>query len=79
MGGAGAPDNLEKGFQTQVWLAVSNDPEARVSGHYFHHKRQARYLPAAKGVTVQEKFLALCEQITGVRFDNGQVRVQDNL
>jgi NAD(P)-dependent dehydrogenase (short-subunit alcohol dehydrogenase family) len=79
MGGAGAPGNLEKGFQTQVWLAVSNDSEARVSGHYFHHKRQAHYLPAAKDATVQEKFLTRCEQITGVRFDNGQVLAQDNL
>jgi NAD(P)-dependent dehydrogenase (short-subunit alcohol dehydrogenase family) len=79
MGGAGAPDNLEKGFQTQVWLAVSNDPEARVSGHYFHHKRQERYLPAAKEIVVQEKFLTLCEQITGVSLDNGQVLAQDNL
>lgn len=69
MGGEGAPDSLEKGFQTQVWLAVSNDPQARISGHYFHHKRQAHYLPAANDNTVQEKFLALCEQITGVRFD----------
>jgi NAD(P)-dependent dehydrogenase (short-subunit alcohol dehydrogenase family) len=66
MGGAGAPDSLEKGFQTQVWLAVSNDQEARVSGCYFHHQRQDRYLPAAKDISVQEKFLALCEQITGV-------------
>jgi NAD(P)-dependent dehydrogenase (short-subunit alcohol dehydrogenase family) len=71
MGGIGAPDNLQKGFETQVWLAVSNDPEARVSGHYFHHKRQERYLQAAKDITVQEKFLALCDQITGVRFDAG--------
>jgi NAD(P)-dependent dehydrogenase (short-subunit alcohol dehydrogenase family) len=69
MGGAGAPDNLEKGFQTQVWLAVSNDADAKVSGGYFHHKKPDRYLPAAKDVTVQEKFLALCEGITGVRFD----------
>jgi len=68
MGGAGAPDDLEKGFQTQVWLAVSNDPEARVSGHYFHHKRRDRYLSAAGNPAVQEKFFALCEQITGVRF-----------
>lgn len=68
MGGAGAPDSLEKGYQTQVWLAVSNDPEARVSGCYFHHKRQARHLPAAEDTTVQEKFLARCERITGVRF-----------
>ena len=69
MGGAGAPDDLEKGFQTQVWLAVSNDSEARVSGHYFHHKRRDRYLAAAKDTDVQQKFLALCEQITGVRFN----------
>jgi NAD(P)-dependent dehydrogenase (short-subunit alcohol dehydrogenase family) len=68
MGGAGAPDNLEKGFETQVWLAVSNDPEATVSGHYFHHKKKATYLPAAKETAVQEKFLALCEKITGIAF-----------
>lgn len=68
MGGSGAPDDLEKGFQTQVWLAVSNDPEACVSGHYFHHKRQVRYLQAAKDAAVQEKLLALCEEITGIPF-----------
>jgi NAD(P)-dependent dehydrogenase (short-subunit alcohol dehydrogenase family) len=69
MGGAGAPDDLEAGYQTQVWLAVSNDPSATVSGHYFHHKRQAHYSPVANDATTQAKFLALCEQITGVRFD----------
>ena len=68
MGGAGAPDDLEEGFQTQVWLAVSNHPEAKVSGCYFHHKRQAHYLPAANDAAVQEKFLALCEKITRVSF-----------
>lgn len=69
MGGAGAPDNLEKGFQTQVWLATSNDPEAKVSGKYFHHKQQVPCLPAAKDVAIQDKFLALCEQITGVHLE----------
>ena len=69
MGGAGAPGNLEKGFQTQVWLAVSNDPQAKVSGRYFYHKTQHHYLPAATDVPVQEKFLAVCEQITDVRFN----------
>lgn len=72
MGGAGAPDSLEKGFQTQVWLATSNDAEARVSGQYFHHKRQDRYLPVAKEPGVQEKLLALCEQVTGVPFPDKQ-------
>jgi len=68
MGGAGAPDNLDKGFETQVWLAVSNDPEACVSGQYFHHKRKARFLPEAGDTDIQEKFLSRCEQITGVSF-----------
>ena len=68
MGGAGAPDNLEKGFQTQVWLAVSNDDGAKVSGHYFHHQKQSRYLHAANDIAVQDKLLATCEQITGVQF-----------
>lgn len=68
MGGRGAPDSLEKGVETQVWLAVSNDSEAKVSGRYFHHKHQSRCLPAAEDVAVQEKFLSLCEQISGVHF-----------
>ncbi len=72
MGGRGAPDDLQKGYETQVWLAVSNDPEARVSGRYFHHKRPAGYLPAVRDAAVQEKFLVLCEQITGVSFAQDQ-------
>lgn len=68
MGGPGAPDDLEKGFETQVWLAVSNDNKAKVSGRYFYHKREAKHHPEADKTALQEKFLALCEQITGVRF-----------
>ena len=67
MGGAGAPDSLEKGFATQVWLAVSNDAEATVTGRYFHHKKQAHFLPAAKDTVVQEQLLARFAQITGVQ------------
>jgi len=70
MGGVGAPDNLEDGYQTQVWLAVSDDPGACVSGRYFHHKKQARYQQSAGDAAVQEKFLAQCEQITDVRFND---------
>lgn len=67
MGGAGAPDNLEKGYETQVWLAVSKDANACVSGHYFHHKKQTKFLPIAKDIDVQEKLLADCAAITGVQ------------
>lgn len=69
MGGAGAPDSLEKGYETQVWLAVSDDAQAKVSGRYLHHKKSERYLPAADDINVQEKFLDLCAKISGVRFD----------
>jgi len=68
MGGPGAPDDLEKGFETQVWLAVSNDDRAKVSGRYFYHKREANHHPQADKIGLQEKFLAACEQITGVPF-----------
>jgi len=68
MGGRGAPDNLQKGYETQAWLAVSNDDQAKVTGRYFHHKREVRYNPEATDVSLQEKFLKLCEEITGVPF-----------
>lgn len=68
MGGSGAPDDLEKGYQTQVWLAASSDDRAKVSGHYFYHKQETDYNPAADDVSLQDEFLRLCEEITGVSF-----------
>lgn len=68
MGGPGAPDSLEKGFLTQAWLAVSNDPQARVSGCYFYHKEQKDHLPEAGDMNIQEKFLVLCAEISGISF-----------
>mgnify|MGYP003042912993 CR=1 FL=1 len=40
MGGHGAPDNLQKGYETQVWLAISNDDKAKVSARYFYHQKE---------------------------------------
>ena len=68
MGGAGAPDSLEEGFQTQVWLAVSEDEAAKVTGRYFHHKKEQPFLPEAGKPAVQEKFLAFCEKVSGLQF-----------
>ena len=45
MGGSGAPDDLQKGYQTQVWLAVSDDDAAKVSGRYFFHQREREHNP----------------------------------
>jgi hypothetical protein len=73
MGGPGAPGSLEKGIQTQVWLAVSNDEEAKVSGRYFYHKKERYHHPKADDDDVQERFLHLCEEACGVRFSRGGI------
>lgn len=66
MGGASAPDNLQKGYETQVWLAVSDD--AKISGQYFFHQNKSRYQEAADNVKLQEQFLDICKKVTGVEF-----------
>lgn len=68
MGGPGAPDDLTKGFETQAWLAVSNDEGARVSGRYFHHKKETGHNREADDMQLQGRFVSLCEKITGVPF-----------
>jgi NAD(P)-dependent dehydrogenase (short-subunit alcohol dehydrogenase family) len=67
MGGRGAPDDLELGSETQVWLAVSQDPAAMVSGAYFHHGRRQDAHPATHDVTTQAGLLAACEALTGTQ------------
>lgn len=68
MGGRGAPDDLQKGYETQVWLAASNDVEAMVSGNYFFHQKQRHHHPEADDVCLQEQFLDACKAITGISF-----------
>lgn len=68
MGGAGAPDDLQKGYETQAWLAVSNDKDAQVSGRYFFHKQQRSFNPEAADPGQQDEFLSVCEELTGVHF-----------
>ena len=66
MGGAGAPDDLDKGYQTQVWLAVSDDSNAKVSGQYFYHQKTARYNPTADDQKWQDQLILNCARLTGV-------------
>jgi NAD(P)-dependent dehydrogenase (short-subunit alcohol dehydrogenase family) len=47
MGGPGAPDDLRLGHLTQVWLATSDDRQARTSGGYWYHQRRAEPAPAS--------------------------------
>jgi NAD(P)-dependent dehydrogenase (short-subunit alcohol dehydrogenase family) len=66
MGGAGATDDLDAGHRTQVWLAVSDDPRATVTGGYFYHMRPRTPLPATRDVERQEALLAACKRYSGV-------------
>jgi NAD(P)-dependent dehydrogenase (short-subunit alcohol dehydrogenase family) len=66
MGGPGAPDDLAKGAETQAWLAVSNDPEALHTGRNYFHLRPRSTHPAASDLQVQNGFLDICEELTGV-------------
>lgn len=68
MGGQGAPDDLQKGYETQTWLAVSNDSRVKASGRYYHHQSERRYNPQAGDIMLQERFLSLCGEITGIPF-----------
>ncbi len=68
MGGAGAPDDLQKGYETQVWLASSEDEHVKVSGRYFFHRKESRVHADAENVTLQEKLLDRCFEISGIPF-----------
>lgn len=66
MGGPGAPDDLDAGHRTQVWLAVSTDPAAMVTGEYFFHMRPRTPLLAARDAERQEKLIEACKHFSGV-------------
>jgi NAD(P)-dependent dehydrogenase (short-subunit alcohol dehydrogenase family) len=66
MGGPGAPDDLEQGHLTQAWLAVSEEPAARVTGSYFYHQRRAEVSPAAQDPERQQRLLDGCRARSGV-------------
>jgi len=66
MGGANAPDDLDQGHRTQVWLAVGDEPEARVTGKYFRYMRPRAPDPQTASVELQDRLIAECERLSGV-------------
>jgi NAD(P)-dependent dehydrogenase (short-subunit alcohol dehydrogenase family) len=65
MGGPGAPDDLSLAPVTQAWLAVSDDPAARVTGQYFYHQNPRRVSSAALRTDLQDELLTYCAGLTG--------------
>ena len=66
MGGPGAPDDLDAAHRTQVWLAVSDDPAARVSGRYFYHMQRRQPNSIAEKADAQDALLGACERLSSV-------------
>jgi NAD(P)-dependent dehydrogenase (short-subunit alcohol dehydrogenase family) len=65
MGGAGAPDDFDMGYLTQTWLAVSDDPAARTSGGYWHHRERQSPAADAADPAFQDRLLTTLAKLTG--------------
>ena len=66
MGGQSAPDDLQKGYETQLWLATSEENIAKVSGKYFFHQQQQKSYSAITNTDFQQKLIAICKNRSGV-------------
>jgi NAD(P)-dependent dehydrogenase (short-subunit alcohol dehydrogenase family) len=66
MGGAGAPDDLVAGHQTQVWLATHPDVTPSTGGYWYHRQLQAPH-PAAQDAAFQARLIQALEDRTGAR------------
>ena len=66
MGGSGATDDLDAGHRTQVWLVVSDDAAAKVTGEYFYHLRRRVPNPAARDAKLQDTLLDACARFSAV-------------
>ncbi len=60
-----APDSLEDGTDTQVWLASNFDP--KTNGKYFYHLKEADYDNRADNKLLQGELIKQLEQISGIR------------
>jgi NAD(P)-dependent dehydrogenase (short-subunit alcohol dehydrogenase family) len=66
MGGPGAPDDLDAGADTQVWLAVGDEPEALASGRYLYHREERSHAPVVADAAAQDALLGALAEVGGV-------------
>jgi len=69
MGGAGAPDDLDLGAETQAWLAAGDDPATAVTGQYLFHRQRHDVPAAVRDAGASEALFAYCAELTGQRLD----------
>ncbi|MFF1542667.1 SDR family NAD(P)-dependent oxidoreductase [Streptomyces sp. NPDC058291] len=65
MGGPGAPDDLELGHRTQVWLATSDEPEALTTGGYWYHRERQQPHRAVHDEAFQDRLVETLAEETG--------------
>jgi NAD(P)-dependent dehydrogenase (short-subunit alcohol dehydrogenase family) len=66
MGGPGAPVDLDTGARTQAWLAVSEEPAAMVSGHYWRHLQRQQPAAEVADPAFQDQLVRQLSELTGV-------------
>jgi len=66
MGGPTATGDLEMGYLTQTWLAVSNDAAATASGGYWYHRQRQEPAPEARDPAFQEQLMDRLAELTGL-------------
>ena len=66
MGGRAATGDLEQGYRTQTWLAVSTDAAATVSGGYWYHRQRQTPAPEAGDPAFQDQLMDRLAALTGV-------------
>jgi NAD(P)-dependent dehydrogenase (short-subunit alcohol dehydrogenase family) len=66
MGGPAATGDLETGYRTQAWLAVSNDAAATASGGYWYHRQRQDPAPEARDPAFQDQLMDRLAALTGL-------------
>ncbi|HEV2372465.1 MAG TPA: SDR family NAD(P)-dependent oxidoreductase [Streptosporangiaceae bacterium] len=66
MGGPAATGDLEMGYLTQTWLAVSDDAAATVSGGYWYHRQRQAPAQQARDTAFQDQLMDRLAALTGV-------------
>jgi NAD(P)-dependent dehydrogenase (short-subunit alcohol dehydrogenase family) len=67
MGGSFAPGSMKKAVDMPVWLS-SSDRKDTVSGNYYAAQDQMKLHKSANDERIQEEFLEVCRDISGVEF-----------
>jgi hypothetical protein len=64
--GGAATGDLQMGYLTQTWLAVSNDAAATVSGGYWYHRQHQEPAAQARAPAFQDQLMDQLAALTGV-------------